>query len=100
MHLSRRDCLGLLGAGAALAASASGEEISREERMKWWHEAQIRHVHPLGTVQRARPARMGDGRGRHSRRGIPATGASASRRNPTRHGLGHGWPNRPARNTW
>ena len=41
MHLSRRDCLGLLGAGAALAASASGEEISREERMKWWHDAKF-----------------------------------------------------------
>src|SRR6202050_5844871 len=43
MHLSRRDYLALLGAGAALAAAPSGdaEDADRERRMKWWHEARF-----------------------------------------------------------
>ena len=40
MHLSRRDCLGLLGAGAALAA-APGGDADRERRMQWWHDARF-----------------------------------------------------------
>ena len=39
MHLSRRDCLGLLGAGAAMAAS--GGDADRERRMRWWHDARF-----------------------------------------------------------
>ena len=35
MHISRRDCLGLMGAGAALAA-APGGDADRERRMQWW----------------------------------------------------------------
>jgi alpha-L-fucosidase len=41
MQLSRRDCLGMLGAGAALAASAQGTDADRAKRMKWWHEARF-----------------------------------------------------------
>jgi alpha-L-fucosidase len=41
MQLSRRDCLGLLGAGAALAAAQPGGEADRERRMRWWHEARF-----------------------------------------------------------
>src|SRR5580704_12811175 len=41
MQLSRRDCLGLLGAGAAFAASAQGSEADRERRMQWWHDAKF-----------------------------------------------------------
>ncbi len=43
MQLSRRDYLGLLGAGAALAAGASGQgtDADRERRMRWWHEARF-----------------------------------------------------------
>ncbi|HXM45070.1 MAG TPA: alpha-L-fucosidase [Bryobacteraceae bacterium] len=41
MHLSRRDCLGLLGAGAALAAAQPGGDADRERRMRWWHEARF-----------------------------------------------------------
>src|ERR1700733_11590389 len=40
MQLSRRDCLGLLGAGAALAA-APGGDADRERRMQWWHAARF-----------------------------------------------------------
>src|ERR1051326_7227618 len=45
-HISRRDCLAMAAAGAALAGaqSASGQAppdaaTTREQRMKWWHEA-------------------------------------------------------------
>jgi alpha-L-fucosidase len=41
MQLSRRDCLGLLGAGAALAAAQPGGEADRERRMQWWHAARF-----------------------------------------------------------
>ena len=40
MQLSRRDCLGLLGAGTALAA-APGGDADRERRMQWWHDARF-----------------------------------------------------------
>jgi alpha-L-fucosidase len=40
MQVSRRECLGLLGAGAAMAA-ASGGDADRERRMRWWHEARF-----------------------------------------------------------
>ena len=46
MELSRRDCLGLLGAGVSLAAAGSaaaapGGDADRERRMQWWHEAKF-----------------------------------------------------------
>src|SRR5580693_243493 len=40
MHLSRRDYLALLGAGAALAATPGGD-ADRERRMQWWHDARF-----------------------------------------------------------
>jgi alpha-L-fucosidase len=40
MQLSRRDWLGLMGAGAALAA-APGDDADRARRMRWWHEARF-----------------------------------------------------------
>jgi len=40
MNLSRRDCLGLMGAGAALAATP-GADGDRERRMQWWHDARF-----------------------------------------------------------
>ena len=45
MNLSRRNYLGLLGAGASLAAirqvRAAGDETDRARRMQWWHEAKF-----------------------------------------------------------
>lgn len=51
-HISRRDCLKLLGASAAVAASDRSvtarpvlrvldDKADRERRMKWWHEAKF-----------------------------------------------------------
>src|ERR1039457_2352432 len=40
MQLSRRDCLGLLGAGAALAA-APGGDADREGRLQWRRDARF-----------------------------------------------------------
>jgi alpha-L-fucosidase len=46
MRLSRRDCVGLLGAGISLAAArgalaAPDSEADRERRMQWWHAARF-----------------------------------------------------------
>src|SRR5579885_1610730 len=47
MELSRRDYLGLLGAGASAAMTAAGAagaaegDADRERRMRWWHEARF-----------------------------------------------------------
>jgi len=45
-RLSRRDCVGLLGAGISLAAArgalaAPDSEADRERRMQWWHAARF-----------------------------------------------------------
>jgi alpha-L-fucosidase len=46
MRLSRRDCVGLLGAGISLASArgalaAPDSEADRERRMQWWHAARF-----------------------------------------------------------
>src|SRR5512147_1036042 len=47
MDLSRREYLGLLGAGASLAMTAAGAagaaegDADRDRRMRWWHEARF-----------------------------------------------------------
>ena len=61
---------------------------------------QVWHVHPLGPLQRDRPARVGQGERGSSDCRSTSCWPSTSIPSPMPRATGRGWPRAPARSTW